>query len=85
MSTTTAPSRLMQNLALANAAGDLRDALHALVPLAVHERDSLLRQMIVGDEISIGQRLVNHGLTRRASIWNDAIGTAEKALSKAGA
>lgn len=80
-----APSRLMQSLALANAAPDLRDAIDALLPLARHERDALQRQVLIGDDISIGQRLLNHGLTRKAGIWNDAIGAAEKALLKAGA
>jgi hypothetical protein len=82
MSTTTTPSRLMQNLALANAAEDLRDALETLLPLARRERDGLMREMLTGDEISIGQRIVNHGLVRKASIWNDAIENADLAIRK---
>jgi hypothetical protein len=77
-----APSQLMQNLALANAAVDLRDALHVLIPLAVRERDGLLREMVTGDEISIGQRLVNHALLRRARVWNDAVDVAKLAIRK---
>lgn len=80
--TTAAPSRLIQNLALANAAADLRDALQAFLPLARNERDGLLRQMVTGEEISIGQRLVNHALARKAKIWNDRIDAAELAIRK---
>jgi hypothetical protein len=82
MSATTTPSRLMQNLALANAAGDLRGALEALLPLAARERDRILCQMVIGDEITIGQRIANHAIVRNASIWNDAIVAAEKAIAK---
>ena len=74
------PSTVFQKLALMNASPELRDALEGILPLARKERDGLISEMIIGDDISIGQRLLNRHLLRKAAEWNDRIYAAESAL-----
>lgn len=76
-------SDVAQKLALMNASPDLRDALEGLLPLARRERDELLSMCIWGDDISIGQRLLNERLVLKAAEWNDRLVAAEAALLKA--